>query len=268
MRADGLWVLGDEGTFRRSDGEWVHARDAGRYRGLPVPGARDVTYEELHGHRLLDRHKDPTLRAYQWGLNGDILYMRFADVSAFPELAWARTPHRQQHSTFGLLCGFEAREWERRRARVAGMWAPELVQDDFRGALARAGLDERAAERDAVSAAGYRRALMRRGSEQFRLSHSALATAAGISRGRVDQVLHEDGYHGATAAASATTREQVLTRLTQAARNHRHARTQLEMVRGARAAAVREARRQSMSLAQIALCLGVTRGRVQQLARS
>lgn len=44
-------------------------------------------------------------------------------------------------------------------------------------------------------------------------------------------------------------------------------RRRLAASRRARATAVREARRQELSLAQIALCLGVTRGRVQQLAK-
>jgi hypothetical protein len=269
MERDGLWLLGSgEGEFRRTDGNWLHARDAGRWHGLSVPGARDVTFGELHGHRILDPRQDPTLERHHWQLRGDALYLRFADVIAFPELTWARTPNRQQHPTLGLLCGFTPREWDKRRSAVAGMWAPQLVKEDFRGALATTGLEERAAERDAQSAAGYRRALMRRGTEHFRLSHRALAAAAGVSRGRVDQILREAGGHGEAAAASASSADEVLKRLTSAASNHRHVRERLDATRRARAAAVQEARREKMSLAQIALCLGVTRGRVQQLARA
>jgi hypothetical protein len=269
MGRDGLWLLGSgEGEFRRIDGKWFHARDAGRWHGLLVPGAHDVTFGELHGHRILDPRQDPTLDRRHWRLRGDVLYLRFADVIAFPELAWARTAIRQQHPTLGLLCGFTPREWDKRQPAVAGMWAPQLVKEDFHGALAAAGLEERAAERDARSAAGYRRALMRRGAEHFRLSHRVLAAAAGVSRGRVDQILREAGGQGDAAAASASSADEISSRLVSAASNHRHVRERLDATRHARAAAVQQARRRKMSLAQIALCLGVTRGRVQQLARA
>jgi hypothetical protein len=151
---------------------------------------------------------------------------------------------------------------------VIGMRAPELVRADLRGMLAVAGLDERAAARDARSAAGYRRALMRRGVTHFRLPHRILATAAGVSRGRVDQILREPGRYGDAAAAGARSADELLEQLALATSRHRDARQRLDRAREARAAAVREARRRSLSFGQIALCLGVSRGRVQQLARS
>lgn len=268
MDADGVWVTGrGDGEFRRAGSAWVHAPDVGAWREFPVPGARDVTLEELHGHRILDPRLDPTLDRHHWALRGDVLYLRLGDAHEFAELAWARTPHRQRHRTLGTLCGFSAEEWERRRSTVIGMWAPELVRGDVRGRLAAAGLDERAAARDLRSAAGYRRALMRRGATHFGLSHRILATVVGVSRGRVDQILREPGRVGDTTAAGAISTDEVLERLALATSTHRQARQRLDQARYARAAAVREARRRSLSFGQIALCLDVSRGRVQQLAR-
>jgi len=270
MDPDGVWVIrrGD-GEFRRAGSGWVHAPDIGAWRELPVPGARDVSLEELHGDRILDPRLNPALDRYHWRLGqlDRVLYIRLGDADEFAELAWARPWHRQRNRTLGTLCGFSAAEWERRRSTVIGMWAPELVRGDLRGRLASAGLDERAAARDARSAAGYRRALMRRGATQFGLSHRILATAAGVSRGRVDQILREPGRLGDTAAAGASSADEILERLAVATSAHRQARQRLHEARYGRVAAVREARRRSLSLGQIALCLGVSRGRVQQLAR-
>lgn len=268
MDPDGVWVVArGDGEFRRAKGGWVHELRAGAWREFPVPGARDVTLEELHGHRILDPRSDPTLENRHWSLRGDLLHIRLRDAQQFAELSWARTPHRQRHRTLGTLCIFSAEQWEGRRMTVIGMWAPELVRSDLRGALAAAGLEERAAARDARSAAGYRRALMRRGSTRFRLSHRILATAAGVSRGRVDQILREPGRYGDAAAAGATSADDVLERLAVATTKHREARQRLDGARDARAVAVREARRRGTSFGQIALCLGVSRGRVQQLAQ-
>ncbi|MCW2983431.1 MAG: hypothetical protein JWR63_1001 [Conexibacter sp.] len=268
MDPDGIWVLGrGDGDFRRVNGIWVHARGAGRRHELRVPGARDVTFEELHGHRILDPRLEPSLDRHHWRLKGAALFMRFPDASGFPELGWARTQERQQHPTLGLLCGFPTSAWVNRRETIAGLWAPQFVRNDFRGSLAGAGLDEQVAARDAKSAAAYRRALMRRGAQHFELSHRALAEAARVSRGRIPQILRESGFHGDAAARSALTADAVLARLAVAAESHRSAGEQLAASRRARATAVREARRQKLSLAQIALCLGVTRGRVQQLAK-
>jgi len=269
MDPDGVWVIArGDGEFRRTAGRWVHDLRAGAWREFPVPGARDVTFEGLHGHRILDPRLDPTLDRHHWLLRGDLLYIRLRDVQQFAELSWARTQHRQRHRTLGTLCIFSAEQWERRRSIVIGMWAPELVRTDLRGALAAAGLDERAAERDARSAAGYRRALMRRGATHFRLSHRVLATAAGVSRGRVDQILREPGRYGDAAAAGAGSADEILEQLALATSMHRQARQRLARARDARAAAVREARRRSLSFGQIAVCLDVSRGRVQQLAGS
>lgn len=228
-------------------------------------GARDVTFAELHGHRILDPHLDPTLEKHPWYLHGDGLYIRLDDAKEFSELSWARTPYRHRHQRLGTLCAFSAEEWDRRRSTVIGMWAPELVRDDPRGTLAVAGLEERAAARDARSAAGYRRALVRRGTH-LGLSHRTLAEATGVSRGRIDQILREPGRYGDAAAAGARGTTQVLEQLALATLRHREARQRLERARDARAAAVREARQRSLSFGQIALCLGVSRGRAQQLA--
>jgi hypothetical protein len=264
---DGVWVIArGDGEFRRIEGRWVHGPDAGAWREFPVPGARDVTLEELHGHRILDPRLDPTLS--QWQLRGEALHVRLGDAREFAELSWARTPCRQRHQTLGTLCIFPADEWERRRLTVIGMRAPELMRADLPGRLATAGLDERAAARDARSAAGYRRALVRRGATQFRLSHRILAEAAGVSRGRIDQILRGPGRYGDAAAAGASSADEVLTHLASAASAHRQARERLARAHDARAAAVQEARRRRLSLGQIALCLGVSRSRVQQLARS
>jgi hypothetical protein len=264
MDPDGVWVtVRGEGQFRRDQGQWKHAYDAGAWRDLAVPGARDVTMDELHGHRIRDLHLD----RHPWPLSGEVRYVRLADAHEYAELAWARTPHRLRHRTLGTLCGFAAAEWESRRSKIVGLWAPELVRNDVRGALAATGLNERAAARDARSAAGYRRALMRRGAKKYGLSHRRLATAAGISRGRVDQILREPDLHGGAAAASARSIDEVLERLAVATSKHREEKQRLDEARHARAAAVQEARRLGLSLAQIAHCLGVSRGRVQQLAR-
>jgi hypothetical protein len=269
MDPDGVWVVArGNGEFRRAKGGWVHELRAGAWREFAVPGARDITLEEFHGHRILDPRLDPTLDDRHWSLHGDLLHVRLRDAQQFAELSWARTPHRQRHWTLGTLCIFSAEQWEQRRLAVIGMWAPELVRSDFRGTLATAGLDERAAARDARSAAGYRRALMRRGSNQFRLSHRTLAATAEVSRGRVDQILREPGRYGEAAATGAVSSDDVVKQLAVATINHRDARQRLVGARDARAAAVREARRRGMSFGQIALCLGVSRGRAQQLAQS
>jgi hypothetical protein len=269
MDPDGVWVIArGDGEFRRTRGGWAHDPRAGAWRDFPVPGARDVTLEELHGHRILDPRLDVTLDSRHWQLQGDLLHMRLYDARQFAELSWARTPHRQRHPTLGTLCIFSADQWERRRLTVIGMWAPQLVRADLRGRLATAGLAERAAARDARSAAGYRRALMRRGATHFSLSHRILATAAGVSRGRIDQILREPGSYGDAAAAGASSTDEVLEQLSLATSRHRQARQCLDQARDARAAAVRDARRQKVSFGQIALCLGVSRGRVQQLAQS
>lgn len=269
MDPDGVWVVtrGD-GEFRRAKGGgWLHELGAGAWRELPVPGARDVTLEELHGHRILDPRSDPTLDNRHWYLDGELLHIRLSDVQPFAELSWARTPHRQRHPSLGTLCIFSAEQWKRRRSAVIGMWAPELLRSDFRATLAAAGLDERAAERDARSAAGYRRALMRRGSTQFGLSHRMLASVAGVSPSRVDQILREPGRYGDAAAAGVTSADDILERLAVAATTHREARQRLDRAREARTSLVQEARRRCTSFGQIALCLGVSRGRVQQLAQ-
>ena len=109
---------------------------------------------------------------------------------------------------------------------------------------------------------------MRRGATQFRLSHRALAAAVGVSRGRVDQILREPGRLGDAAAIAVKSSDEVLEQLALATSTHREACRRLDRARDARAAAVREARRRSLSFGQIALCLGVSRGRVQQLAQS
>lgn len=269
MDPDGVWVIArGEGEFRRVGGRWVHGPRAGAWREFSVPGARDVTLEELHGHRVLDPRLDSRLDKGHWQLHGDLLYIRFGDAQQFAELSWARTSYRQRHRILGTLCMFSAEQWNRRRLAVIGMWAPELVKADLRGKLAAAGLDERAAARDARSAAGYRRALMRRASTRFRLSHRTLAAAAGVSRGRIDQILREPGSYGDAAAAGASSTDEVLEQLALATSRHSEARQRLDQARDARAAAVREARRRKVSFDQIALCLGVSRGRVQQLAQS
>lgn len=269
MDPDGVWVIArGDAEFRRAEGRWAHGPDAGAWRELPVPGALDVTLAQLHDHRILDPDLDPTLERLYWQLQGRVLHIRLDDAQQFAELSWARTPHRQRHGTLGTLCAFPAQEWERRRTTVIGMWAPELVHGDVRGKLAAAGLDERAAARDARSAAGYRRGLIRRGARHFRLSHRTLAEAAGVSRGRIDQILREPGRYGDAAAASATSSGAVLEQLGLATSRHSQARERLGRARDARATAVREARRQGLSLGQIAACLGVSRGRAQQLARS
>jgi hypothetical protein len=270
MDPEGAWVIarGDDEFRRAAAGGWVHSPRVGAWRDLAVPGARDITLQELHGHRILDWRSDPTLDNGHWRLDGDVLHIRFGDAEQFSELSWARTPHRQRHPSLGTLCVFSAEQWERRRSTVIGMWAPELLRSDLRGRLAAAALDERAAVRDRRSAAGYRRALIRRGAMHFRLSHRDLSRAAKVSRGRVDQILHEAGRYGDAAAAGATSADEVLGQLALARSTHRQACERLEQARDLRAAAVREARREGLSFGQIALCLGISRGRVQQLARS
>lgn len=269
MDPDGVWVIArGDGEFRRAGNGWVHAPDAGDWRDLPVPGAIDLTLEELHGHRILNPQLDPTLNTYYWRLEGDVLHIRLSHAQEFSELSWARTPDRQRHATLGTLCAFSAEQWERRRAKVVGIWAPELVRADIRGTLAAAGLNERAAARDARSAAGYRRGLLRRGTTHFRLSHRSLAETAGVSRGRVDQILREPGRYGDAAAAVPGNIDALLDQLRLATSTHRQAHERLGVARDARAAAVREARRRGFSLGQIAFCLGISRARAQQLARS
>jgi hypothetical protein len=265
MDLDGLWRNALGGDDFRREGGWVHG-PLGAWRELDVPGARDVTLEQLHGHRILDPRVDATLSKRYWNLQGDVLHFRLADIHEFEELSWVPTDARQRHDSLGTLCAFLATEWERRRATVVGMWAPELVRGDLRGSVAAAGLDERAAARDARSATGYRQALLRRGSAQLGLSHRTLAAAVGVSRGRVDQIIREPGQYGATAAASVGP-DEIFAQLALAARRHQLTRERLNHARLARAAVVRQARREGLSLGQISDCLGVSRGRVQQVAR-
>jgi transcriptional regulator with XRE-family HTH domain len=137
---------------------------------------------------------------------------------------------------------------------------------DCRGSVAAAGLDERAADRDARSAAAYRRALVHRGAREFGLSRRQLAAVTQVSRGRIDQILSEPVSSGSAAARDARSLDELLHRLEQAANAHRDAVDRLRAARHVRAQRVTQAREQGVSLAQIATCLGVTRGRVQQLA--
>ena len=82
-----MWVVArGDGEFRRAKGGWVHELRAGAWREFPVPGARDVTLEELHGHRILDPRSDPTLENRQWSLRGDPLHIRLRDAQQFAEL--------------------------------------------------------------------------------------------------------------------------------------------------------------------------------------
>ena len=109
MDPDGVWVMArGDGEFRRAGGRWVHGPDAGAWREFPVPGARDVTLDELHGHRILDPRLDATLDRHYWQLHGDVLHIRLRDAQQFSELSWARTPYRQRHPTLGTLCAFSA----------------------------------------------------------------------------------------------------------------------------------------------------------------
>lgn len=264
---DGIWITArGDGEFRRTSEGWVHGADVGAWRGLPVPGARDVTLEELHSHRVIRADEIPARLGWHPTLSSGALYVRVRDARDFAELAWARTGCDLRDPVHGTVSGFSIEDWERRRAKVIGLWAPELVQADCRGAVATAGLDERAAVRDARSATGYRRALVHRGARQFRLSRRQLADAARVSRGRIDQVLGESVRSGSAAARNASSAEELLHRLERAANAHRDAVAYLATARAARAQRVAQARKRGVSLAQLAACLGVTRGRVQQLA--
>lgn len=261
---DGIWITGrGSGEFRRTSAGWVHGVDVGAWRDLPVPGARDITLEELHGHRVI-RAADVAARAW-WAPSG-ALYVRVRDARDFAELAWARTRFDLRDPVHGTVSGFPIEDWERRRAKVIGLWAPELLRADCRGAVATAGLDERAAARDARWATAYRRALVHRGARQFRLSRRQLADATRVSRGRIDQILGEPVSSGSVAARDATSAEELIQRLDRAASAHRDAIVHLSEARAARVEQVAEARKEGVSLAQLAVCLGVTRGRVQQLA--
>ena len=149
---------------------WVHGAHVGAWRGLCVPGARDVTLEELHGHRVIRAAEIASRREWVWTPYPNPLYVPVGDARRFGELAWSRTGYELRDPVHGLVSGFPAKEWERRRTNVIGLWAPELVHMDCRGSVAAAGLDERAADRDARMAAGYRRALVHRGAREFGLS--------------------------------------------------------------------------------------------------
>jgi plasmid maintenance system antidote protein VapI len=259
----GVWVVArGDGEFRRVDGEWVHAAGGGSWAGLPVPGARDVTLEELHGHRMVRLDVDDHAH---WRLGPTGMYVLLDDARTFAELDWAHTKDQLRHPRLGTLSGFPVAEWDRRRTAVVGLWAPEILRGDIRAAIAAAGLDERAATRGARSSSGYRRALLRRGAGVFGLTHRELAAAAGISRGRISQILDEPGQEGAAAARSAASAQQVLERLVRAAAAHDRVFVRLEAMRAARARMVVEAREQGLTLSEIAECLGVTRGRVHAM---
>lgn len=264
---DGTWVIArGDGEFRRTSDGWVHGSGVGPWRDLPVPGARDVTLAELHAERVISAAEIATRLRWSWKFRHDALYFRVRDARRFSELAWARTQPYLRDPVHGTLSGFPAEQWEHRRTKVIGLWAPELVQADCRGSVAAAGLDERAADRDARSAAAYRRALIHRGTRQFRLSRRQLADTAQVSRGRIDQVLGETVSSGSAAALDASSADELLHRLERAANAHRDAVVRLDAARHVRAQRVAQAREQAVSLAEIAACLGVTRGRVQQLA--
>lgn len=119
------------------------------------------------------------------------MYMRVRDAREFVELGWARGRFDMRDPVHGTVSSFSVEDWDRRRANVVGLWAPELVTTDGRGSVAAAGLDERAADRDARSVAAYRQALVHRGTLHFRVSRRRLADAAGVSRGRINQILGE-----------------------------------------------------------------------------
>jgi hypothetical protein len=71
---------------------------------------------------------------------------------------------------------------------------------------------------------------------------------------------------GSASAREATGLDELLHRLDRAANAHREAFERLRAARHVRAQRVTQARKEGISLAQIAACLGVTRGRIQQLA--
>lgn len=264
---DGIWIAArGDGEFTRTPEGWAHGADVGAWRGLPVPGARDVTLEQLHSHRIIHAAEIPARLQWHPSLRSGALYVRVRDARDFAELAWARTRAELRDPVHGTVSGFPLEDWERRRAKVIGLWAPELVEADGRGAVATAGLDERAAARDARSATAYRRALVHRGAREFRLSRRQLAGAARVSCGRIDQILVESAGSGSTAARDASSGEELLDRLERASGAHRDAVAHLAIARAARAQRVAQARKEGLSLAQLAECLGVTRGRVQQLA--
>ena len=272
---DGVWLLAEgDARFKRTSEGWVHGARVGAWHDLFVPGARDVTLEQLHGHRVI--------RAAEIACSSrvDVEFelpeqpracatrssCALATRVISPNWAWA-----EGISSYGIVCmawwsASLPKDWERRRTQVIGVWAPELVQTDFRGAVAAAGLDERAAARDARSAAGYRRALVHRGAREFGLSRRRLAAVTHLSRGRIDQILSETVTSGSASAREARTLDDLLHRLDRAANAHREAVERLRAARHVRAQRVTQARDEGISLAQIAACLGVTRGRIQQLA--
>src|SRR5215207_6282156 len=131
---DGIWLVAEgDGEFTRTSDGWVHGAYVGPWRDLCVPGARDVMLEDLHGHRVIRAAEIRSRREWIWSPYPDALYVRVRDAQRFHELAWSRTRFKLRDPVHGMLSGFPAEEWERRRTKVIGLWAPELVQMDCRG---------------------------------------------------------------------------------------------------------------------------------------